>query len=77
MVVSEPQEEGQSPTNTNVGAEERLDKDRSYENSVDNMNVGNEEMLDKDYENSGFSWGGGGGGGGGLGAESQEVIMNC
>ena len=36
-----------------MGAQERLDKDRSYENSVDNTNVGNQEMLDKDYyENS-------------------------
>ena len=41
--MSEPQEEDQ----------ERLDKDRSYENSVDNTNVGNQEMLDEDYyENS-------------------------
>ena len=37
----------------NVGNQERLDKDRSYENSVDNTNVGNQEILDKDYyENS-------------------------
>ena len=40
---------GPIPTNTNVGNKERLDKDRSYENSVGNMNVGNQEMLDKDY----------------------------
>ena len=41
------------PTNTNVVYQERLDKDRSYENSVVNMIVGNREMLDKDYyENS-------------------------
>ena len=53
MGVSEPQEEDQSRTNTNVGAQERLDKERSYENSVDNMNEDNQEMLDKDYyENS-------------------------
>ena len=32
-----------------MGNKERLDKDRSYENSVGNMNVGNQEMLDKDY----------------------------
>ena len=36
-----------------MGNQERLDKDRSYENSVVNKNVGNQEMLDKDYyENS-------------------------
>ena len=40
---------GPIPTNTNVGNKERLDKDRSYENSVGNMNVGNQKMLDKDY----------------------------
>ena len=40
---------GPIPTNTNVGNQERLDKDRSYENSVVNKNVGNQEMLDKDY----------------------------
>ena len=51
--VSEPQEEDQSQTNTNVGNQEMLDKDRSYENSVVNTNVGNQEMMDKDksYEN--------------------------
>ena len=44
--MSEPQEEDQSRTNTNVGNQERLDKDSSY--------VGNQERLDKDrsYENS-------------------------
>ena len=31
-----------------MGDQERLDKDRSYENSVVNMNVGNQEMLDND-----------------------------
>ena len=52
-MVSKPQEEDQSQTNTNVGAQERLDKDRSYENSEDNTNVANQEVLDKDYcENS-------------------------
>ena len=51
--VSEPQEEDQSQTNRNVCNQERLDKDRSYENSVVNTNVDNQEMLDKDYyENS-------------------------
>ena len=51
--MSEPQEEDQSRTNTNVGNKERLDKDRIYENSVVNTNVGKQEMLDKDYyENS-------------------------
>ena len=48
-MISEPREEDQSRTNTNVGNQERLDKDRSYENSVVNVNVGNQEMLDKDY----------------------------
>ena len=47
--MSEPQEEGLSRTNKNVSAQESLDKERSYENSVDNMNVGNQEMLDKDF----------------------------
>ena len=43
----------QSQINTSVGNQERLDKDRSYENSVINTNVGNQAMLDKDYyENS-------------------------
>ena len=32
--MSEPQEEDQSRTNTNVGNQERVNKDRSYENSV-------------------------------------------
>ena len=36
-----------------MGNQKRLDKDRSYENSIVNTNVGNQEMLDKDYcENS-------------------------
>ena len=48
-LLSEPQEEDQSLTNTNVGNQERLDKDRSNENSVVNTNVGNQEMLDKEY----------------------------
>ena len=39
--MSEPQEEDQSRTNTNVGSQERLDKDSSHENFVVNMNVGN------------------------------------
>ena len=50
-----------------MGAHERLDKDRSYEDSVDNVNVGNQEILDMDYyENShdkDSAVGGGGGGG--------------
>ena len=51
--MSESQEEDQSQTNTNVGNQERLDKKRSYENSVVNMIVGNQDMPDKDYyENS-------------------------
>ena len=32
-----------------MGNQERLDKDRSYENSVVNTSMGNQEMLDKDY----------------------------
>ena len=32
-----------------MGTQERLDKCRNYENSVDNENVGNQEMVDKDY----------------------------
>ena len=36
-----------------MGYQERLDKDRSYKNSVVNRNVDNQEILDKDYyENS-------------------------
>ena len=51
--MSEPQEEDKSQTNTNVCNQERLDKDRSFENSVVNKNMGNQERLDKDYyENS-------------------------
>ena len=46
MLLSEPQEGDQSWTNTNVVAQERLAKDRSYENSVVNTNVGNQGMLD-------------------------------
>ena len=34
-------------------AQERLAKDRSYENHVDNTNMGKQAILDKDnYENS-------------------------
>ena len=35
-----------------MGNQGRLDKDRSYDNSVVNMNVGDQEMLDKDYNDN-------------------------
>ena len=44
---TEEQSCGNVVDNTNMGDQDRLDKDRSYENLVDNTNVGNPKILDK------------------------------